>query len=123
MIGSRHTSGGGVGEWNLPRRFVSRGAAAIAFLLLPRILWVIQDPMSRFFLMKRSVIGSGLLKPTGYKIFLEILAKENYRRILEVPYFFEERKNGKSKLGPKQYLEFLLRVGRLAAKTRVHSHP
>jgi len=22
---SRHTSGGGVGEWNLPRRFVSRG--------------------------------------------------------------------------------------------------
>lgn len=122
-IGSRHTSGGGVGEWNLPRRFVSRGAAAIAFLLLPQILRVIQDPMSGFFLMKRSVIDSALLKPTGYKILLEILAKGNYGKIVEVPYVFEERKNGKSKLGPKQYLEFLRHVGMLAAKTQVHSHP
>ena len=123
VIGSRHTSGGGVGEWNLPRRFVSRGATAIAFLLLPQILRVVKDPMSGFFLMKRSVIDSALLKPTGYKILLEILAKGNYSRIVEVPYVFEERKNGKSKLGPKQYLEFLMHVGMLATKARVHSHP
>ncbi len=122
-IASRHTSGGGVGEWNLPRRIVSRGATTLAFLLLPQILRFIQDPMSGFFLMKRSVIDSALLKPTGYKILLEILAKGNYRRIREVPYVFEERKNGKSKLGPKQYLEFLMHVGMLAAKVRVPSHP
>ena len=123
VIASRHTSGGGVGEWNLPRRFVSRGAAAIAFLLLPQILRLTQDPMSGFFLMKRSVVDSALLKPRGYKILLEILAKGNYRRIIEVPYVFEKRENGKSKLGPKQYLEFLMHVGMLAAKTRVYSHP
>lgn len=123
VIGSRHTSGGGVGEWNLPRRFVSWGAATIAFLLLPQILRVVKDPMSGFFLMKRSVIDSALLKPTGYKILLEILAKGNYSRIVEVPYVFEERKNGRSKLGPKQYLEFLMHVGMLATKARVHSHP
>lgn len=49
VIGSRHTSGGGVGEWNLRRRFISWGAATIAFLVLPQILRVVQDPMSGFF--------------------------------------------------------------------------
>ena len=121
-VASRHASGGGVGEWNLTRRFVSRGAAAIAFLLLPQTLRLVQDPMSGFFLIKRSVIGSAPLKPKGYKILLEVLAKGNYRRIVEIPYVFEERTNGKSKLGPKQYLEFLMHVGMLAAKSRVHSH-
>ena len=122
-VASRHASGGGVGEWNLLRRFVSRGAAAIVFLMLPRTLRLLRDPMSGFFLIKRSVIDSARLKPKGYKILLEVLAKGNYRRIVEVPYVFEERKDGKSKLGPKQYLEFLMHVGMLAAKSRVHSHP
>ena len=122
-VASRHASGGGVGKWNLPRRLISRGAAAIAFLLLPQTLRRVQDPMSGFFLIRRSVINSARLKPKGYKILLEVLAKGNYRRIVEVPYVFEERKDGKSKLGPKQYLEFLIHLGTLATKARVHSHP
>ena len=122
-VGSRHVSGGGVGEWNFPRRLVSRGAATIALLTLPQILQIVQDPMPGFFVMNRSVIDSAFLRPTGYKILLEILAKGNYRRVVEVPYVFEERKNGKSKLGPKQYLEFLIQVGMLATKARTHSHP
>lgn len=72
--------------------------------------------------MNRSVIDSALLKPRGYKILLEILAKGNYRRIVEVQYVFEERKNGKSKLGLKQCLEFIIHVEMLASKARVHSH-
>jgi dolichol-phosphate mannosyltransferase len=123
VIGSRHVSGGSVGKWNLPRRSVSRGASAIAFMMLPQILRPVRDPMSGFFLVKRVVIDLALLRPTGYKILLEILAKGKYRRVVEVPYVFEERKNGKSKLGPKQYLEFLIHLGTLATKARVHSHP
>jgi dolichol-phosphate mannosyltransferase len=122
-IGSRHVSGGSVGKWNLPRRSVSRGASAIAFMLLPQVLRAVRDPMSGFFLMKRSVIDLDLLRPTGYKILLEILARGNYRRIVEVPYVFETRKHGKSKLGPKQYLEFLIHLGILATKARVYFHP
>ena len=123
VIGSRHVSGGSVGKWNLPRRSVSRGASAIAFMMLPQILRPVRDPMSGFFLVKRVVIDLALLRPTGYKILLEILAKGKYRRVVEVPYVFEERKNGKSKLGPKHYLEFILHLGMLATKARVHSHP
>jgi dolichol-phosphate mannosyltransferase len=79
-------------------------------------------PHVGLFLIKRSEIDSARLMPKEYKIFLEILAKGNYRRIVEGPYVFEERKNGKSKLGPKQYLEFLIHVGMLAARSRVHSY-
>jgi dolichol-phosphate mannosyltransferase len=121
-IGSRHVSGGSVGRWNLTRRSVSRGASAIAFMLLSKVLRPVRDPMSGFFLLKRSVIDLALLRPTGYKILLEILAKGNYRRVVEVPFVFETRKHGKSKLGPKQYFEFLIHLGMLATKARVHSH-
>jgi len=120
-IGSRHTCGGGVGEWNLPRRFVSWGASSIAFLLLPKILRLVHDPMSGLFLMKRSVIDTAILKPKGYKILLEVLARGKYQRVVEVPYVFEERRTGKSKLGPRQYLEFLTHLGTLATKARGHS--
>ena len=89
VIGSRHVSGGSVGKWNLPRRSVSRGASAIAFMMLPQILRPVRDPMSGFFLVKRVVIDLALLRPTGYKILLEILAKGKYRRVVEVPYVFE----------------------------------
>ncbi len=122
-IASRHVSGGSLGKWNLPRRSVSRGASAIAFILLPQILRPVRDPMSGFFLMKRCVVDSAFLRPTGYKILLEILTRGNYRRIVEVPYVFETRKHGKSKLGPKQYFEFLIHLGMLATKVRVYSHP
>ncbi len=120
-IGSRHACGGGVGEWNLPRRFISWGASSIAFLVLPKILRLVHDPMSGLFLMKRSVIDTATLKPKGYKILLEVLAKGKYRRVVEVPYVFEERRTGKSKLGLRQYLEFLTHLGTLATKARGHS--
>ncbi len=54
------------------------------------------------------------LTPQGYKILLEVLAKGQYRTVVEVPYIFEERKEGGSKLGPKQYLEFFAHLGHLA---------
>jgi dolichol-phosphate mannosyltransferase len=37
--------------------------------------------------------------------------------VQEIPYIFEERKEGESKLGPKQYWEYLLHLARLARQT------
>lgn len=117
VVASRNVSGGGVSEWSLIRRTVSWGASCIATLALPGILTTVRDPMSGFFLFKRSVIESDSLKPEGYKILLEVLAKGKYKTVLEVPYIFEERKEGGSKLGPKQYLEFIVHIARLARET------
>jgi dolichol-phosphate mannosyltransferase len=116
-IASRHVGGGGVSDWNALRRAISWGATGLATLVLPGILRYVRDPMSGYFLLRRSVIDGVELAPRGYKILLELLAKGKYRSVKEVPYIFEERKIGSSKLGPRQYFEYLLHLGRLAAET------
>lgn len=112
-IGSRYVPGGGVSEWSLLRRFISWSATLMAGLILPGTLGRVQDPMSGFFVVRRAVVEHVALNPIGYKILLEVLAKGNYVRVLEVPYVFEERRKGGSKMSAKtvfQYLAHLLRI-------------
>ena len=52
-------------------------------------------------------------RPVGYKILLEVLARGKYQTVVEVPYVFEERKKGQSKLGPKQWLDYFIHLWRL----------
>jgi dolichol-phosphate mannosyltransferase len=117
VVASRHVSGGGTREWSAVRRVISWGAASLATLMLPDSLQRLRDPMSGCFLLRRSVIEAVQLKPQGYKILVEVLARGTYQTVLEVPYTFETRKEGKSKLGLKQYGDFLLHLGRLARET------
>jgi dolichol-phosphate mannosyltransferase len=117
VIASRHVKEGGVSDWSLLRRSISWGATCLATLVIPGILRNVRDPMSGYFLLRRSVVESVPLKPTGYKILLEVLAKGKYRTVQEVPYVFEERKRGLSKLGPRQYGEYLIHLQRLARET------
>jgi dolichol-phosphate mannosyltransferase len=63
--------------------------------------------MSGYFAIKRSVIEGCTLKPEGYKILLEVLARGQYQTLVEVPYVFIERQQGRSKLGLRQYREFV----------------
>ena len=117
VVASRHVNGGGTGDWNLVRRFISWGATSLMTFLLPDSSRLIRDPMSGCFILRRSVIEAVQLTPQGYKILVEVLARGQYRRILEVPYTFEVRKEGKSKLGLKQYRDFLIHLGSLAWET------
>lgn len=113
-IASRNVPGGGVSEWRPLRKVIAWVARSVARLAFPGLLKSVRDPMSGYFIIKRSVIESVALKPLGYKILLEVLARGKYHSIKEVPYIFEERKMGQSKLGPKQCLDFLLHVWRLS---------
>ena len=117
VVASRNVTGGGVSEWSLIRRLISWGAAFFATFMLPGMLKAVRDPMSGYFLIKRTVIESVDLKPKGYKILLEVLARGKYQTVTEVPYIFDERKEGGSKLGPRQYSEFLAHINKLAAET------
>jgi dolichol-phosphate mannosyltransferase len=69
------------------------------------------------FFVRASAISEVHLNPLGYKILLEVLAKAKRRAYVEVPYVFEQRGRGSSKLGARQYLEFLLHLDRLAGST------
>ena len=116
VIASRYVSGGGTAEWSWHRRLVSLGATRLAALALPRALAGVTDPMSGMFVVRAA---SGVeLRPTGYKILLEVLAKGQCHRVAEVPYVFDRRNSGRSKLGPRQYLEYLQHVRRLVEWSR-----
>jgi dolichol-phosphate mannosyltransferase len=116
-LASRYVSGGGATDWSWIRRFISWGATHLASSVLPLTLADVSDPMSGMFALRRSVLDGVQLNPLGYKILLEVLAKGRYRRFVEVSYIFEPRGHGSSKLGPRQYLEYLLHLARLARST------
>jgi len=111
-IASRYVEGGRVEKWSFVRRVVSKGAIALAHMLLPRTREVM-DPVSGFFAIKREVVKGLALNPIGYKMLLEVLVKGRWRRAVEIPYTFRSRERGKSKLSVKEvfnYVKHLLRL-------------
>ncbi len=117
-VASRHVDGGGVSSWSFIRRFLSRGAQVIGLILLPHVLGRVSDPMSGYFLVKRSSIAEQNLKPVGYKILLEVLARGNIDCIAEAGYVFCEREQGESKVTWKQYVEYIHHLVRLRLSTK-----
>lgn len=105
-VASRHVEGGGVSDWSLTRRFLSRGAQLMGLAILPGVVGRVSDPMSGFFLVRRSAIAGKSLDPVGYKILIEVLGRGDVRWIAEVGYVFQERANGESKVTWRQYWEY-----------------
>jgi len=116
-VASRYIEGGGTARWSWLRRLMSKGATHLAACVLPLTLADVSDPMSGMFFVRASAISGVRFNPLGYKILLEVLAKAKSRAYVEVPYVFEQRGRGGSKLGARQYLEFLLHLARLAGST------
>jgi dolichol-phosphate mannosyltransferase len=106
-VGSRHVDNGGVSDWSLRRRFLSRGAQVLGLVILPGVMSRVSDPMSGYFLVRREAIAEKVLSPIGYKILIEILAQGTIHWIAEVGYVFQERAEGASKVTWKQYIEYL----------------
>ncbi len=112
-VASRHVDDGGVGTWNLFRRLISRTAQAIGLVILPEVVGRLSDPMSGYFMLKRSVIAGKALNPTGYKILIEVLARGSVGKISEIGYVFRERQEGQSKVSTTIYLQYLQHLLRL----------
>lgn len=116
-IASRYTAGGGTSDWEFIRRVISGGATHLAASVLPLKLSAISDPMSGMFVVRAAAISGVELSPLGYKILLEVLARGRTGHVAEVAYQFEERTRGASKLGARQYAEYLAHLIRLAFAT------
>jgi dolichol-phosphate mannosyltransferase len=115
-IASRYVKGGGCPNWGLTRKIISSGAAKIAHVLLPSTRQV-KDPLSGFFMFRRSGIENARLQPTGYKIGLEIMLAGKFQNVVEVPFIFEDRSAGKSKLNWRQQVDYLRHIFSLMART------
>jgi dolichol-phosphate mannosyltransferase len=112
-VASRYLPGGGSEGWTLFRRIVSWAGMRLGTVVLPWTLGGVTDSGSGLFLVRKQAIDGADLKPLGIKMQLEVLAKGRIRKVVEVPYVFRGRTLGVSKLGPKQYVEYLVALARM----------
>ncbi|KAA0960168.1 glycosyltransferase [Microbacterium sp. ANT_H45B] len=113
VAASRYVGGGDTSGLGTAVRFgVSRLATWLTRAMFPIRLARSTDPMTGFFLVDRSRLDLAALKPQGFKILLEILARTDLR-IAEVPMEFGERRHGTSKASLRQGGTFIAHLARL----------
>lgn len=109
-VASRYIKGGKIQGWSLKRKIMSKFATIIA----KKGLGIdAKDPMSGFFAFKRNIIKELTIDAIGYKILLEILVKTKGVNIKEIPYTFQDRELGSSKLGIKTIVDYYKSVWKL----------
>jgi len=107
-VASRRVDGGGVENWPIKRRFASWFAGLLARPLVP-----VKDTTSGFFALRRECIDGVELRPIGYKIGLEVMARATYANAREVPFTFTDRRAGASKLGGAVMAAYLVQLAAL----------
>jgi len=115
-IGSRYTQEDGTAGWNPVRRIISLLGTWVTVPLLNRTVRV-KDPLSGFFVVRRTCIAGIPLQPQGFKILLEILVRGHIRSAAEVPFHFGVRHAGKSKANMKVAFDYFSLLGRLSVST------
>jgi dolichol-phosphate mannosyltransferase len=115
-VASRYVPGGGCPNWGLTRRIISKGAIALSHLFLPASRQV-KDPMSGFFMFRGDRIAGLEFKPLGYKILLEMLVIGKFKKVVEVPFIFEDRSSGRSKMKARQQIDYLQHILSLMRRT------
>ena len=114
-IGSRYVAGGGVRDWGLLRRLISRGGSLFA----RTVLTLHQHDLTGGFKAWRAAILAGLprdgVHAGGYVFQIEMtyLASRLGARIVEIPIVFADRRVGVSKMSRGIVLEAFLVVLRL----------
>lgn len=112
VLGSRYISGGGVQDWGIGRRLISRGGSLYARTILGLS---IQDLTGGFKCFRREVLEAlelDKIKSNGYSFQIELTYKAAQKgfNIVEVPIIFEDRTLGKSKMSKKIFLEAVMMV-------------
>jgi dolichol-phosphate mannosyltransferase len=111
-LGSRYVDGGGVANWGVVRRALSRGGSAYARLILGV---PVRDLTGGFKCFNRRVLEALDLSNVhadgyGFQIELTYRAVRAGFTVAEVPILFRERRVGQSKMTPRIALEAVWKV-------------
>jgi dolichol-phosphate mannosyltransferase len=113
VIASRYIPGGGTRNWPLGRLVLSRLACVLARPLTP-----VTDATSGLFLIRRDLARGVKISAGGFKICLELLVRGRPSSVVEVPYVFEGRTAGESKMNLKEAAGYLQQLRDLRQFTR-----
>ncbi len=115
VVGSRYVDGGGVKNWGISRKLISRGGSVYARAILGMPL---QDMTGGYNAWRRQVLESvdiSNLRSEGYAFQIELKwrAWKKGFKVQEFPILFEDRTRGKSKMSKKIVVEAMMRVAGL----------
>jgi dolichol-phosphate mannosyltransferase len=119
VLGSRYVPGGGVTDWGLFRRLLSRGGSWYARVVLGI---PVRDLTGGFKCFKRATLeGIDYAKTHaegyGFQIELTYRAIKAGYQVREVPIVFRDRQAGTSKMSPRIALEAVWKVPALRARS------
>jgi dolichol-phosphate mannosyltransferase len=109
VVASRYMAGGSTGDLAGDRVKISQLASALSRVLAKGLT----DPMSGFFLVRRSFLERVVrrLYGRGFKILLDLIAAARGEvKIVERPYRMRSRQHGESKLGMRVIAEFFMLI-------------
>ena len=115
VIGSRYVDGGGVKNWGLMRKLISRGGSLYVRTLLKMN---IQDITGGFNAWKTEVLEAidiSSIESEGYAFQIELKWKawKKKFKIVEIPIIFRDRLKGKSKISRRIIVEAAIRVANM----------
>ncbi|MGC9209621.1 MAG: glycosyltransferase family 2 protein, partial [Nitrososphaeria archaeon] len=113
VVASRYSEGGGSEGWSTLRLLVSKGATYLSRLLVPES-WKTDDPMSGFFLFKRSSVDVSSLNRNNLKLLLEALCRNEKLKVVDVPYVFRPRVAGESKMNGLVVFSYVMNLLRIS---------
>jgi dolichol-phosphate mannosyltransferase len=112
VLGSRYVPGGGVRDWGLVRRMISRGGGIYARVILGVR---VHDLTGGFKCIRREVLEAielGTVRAEGYVFQIEVTYRAVLAgfRVTEVPIVFADRTEGSSKMSSRIALEAMWAV-------------
>lgn len=105
LVASRYIPGGSTPNWPFTRRLLSRIGCWLARPLVP-----LRDAASGFFLIRRAIAAGVTIKAGGFKICLELVVRGAPRRLIEMPYRFDDRELGESKMSLAEAARYLVQL-------------
>ncbi len=112
VVSSRYTAGGRTSNWPRRRLAISRIATALARRIGRTTC---TDPLSGYFLFRKSALRNIPITGIGSKPLLEIISRTNLATY-DVPYEFRNRANGQSKLRLTAIIQFVHLLSILALR-------
>jgi dolichol-phosphate mannosyltransferase len=118
VIGSRYTKGGGVVDWGLGRRLISRGGSVFARIVLALGPHDLTGGFKAWRAATLASIPFAGVHAGGYVFQIEMTVRASRRgaRIREVPITFRDRRVGQSKMSRRIVVEALVVVVQLRAE-------
>lgn len=113
VIASRYITGGDAYGLSSPARHIgSQIGRFLAYVMAPRSR-VTTDPLSGFFIVKRTILDGIEWQPIGFKVLLEIIVRSRPSRVLDIPFHFQQRAEAKSKASIRQLIDYARHLVRL----------